>query len=484
MYRTQDRRQLELENFHLPFGGHLNPQNRWIQLAKLIPWEEFEAKYSCHFSEEEKGAPAKIFRTALGALIIKEKLGITDRETVEQIRENPYLQYVIGMECYRDEAPFDASMMVHFRKRITPKMLKEINERIHTEQVKKKQKDEKKTRETDRQDSVENENKGKLIVDATCTPADIRYPTDLSLLNEAREKTEEIIDILHEPLKGKEKKVRTYRQRARKEYVQVAKKKKPNTKTIRRGIRKQLQYVRRNLGHIAELSGKTSLTLLDNRMYQNLLVIKKLYEQQQYMYETKTHRVAERIVSISQPHVRPIVRGKEKAEVEFGAKISVALVDGYTFLEKLSWDAYNESNYLIDHIKSYKRRFGYYPESVHVDGIYRNRENRRYCAEHGIRISGPPLGRPQKDEKKHRDVIKQTRLDELIRIAIEGRFGNGKRTYGWDRIMTKLKNTSETAIGVTVLVMNMEKIARDLLLLIFTLLQKLAYRRSVSVNYY
>lgn len=125
-------------------------------------------------------------------------------------------------------------------------------------------------------------------------------------------------------------------------------------------------------------------------MYQNLLVIKKLYEQQKYMYETKTHRVAERIVSISQPHVRPIVRGKEKAEVEFGAKISVGL----------------------------------------VDGIYRNRENRSYCAEHGIRISGPPLGRPQKDEKKHRDVLKQTRLDELIRIAIEGRFGNGKRKYG------------------------------------------------------
>jgi len=137
MYRTKDRRQLELENFHLPFGGHLNPGNRWIELAKLIPWEEFEEKYACQFSEEERGAPAKPFRTALGALLIKEKLGITDRETVEQIRENPYLQYVIGMEGYRDEAPFDASMMVHFRKRITAKMLQEINERIHTEQVKK-----------------------------------------------------------------------------------------------------------------------------------------------------------------------------------------------------------------------------------------------------------------------------------------------------------------------------------------------------------
>lgn len=289
--------------------------------------------------------------------------------------------------------------------------------------------------------------------------------------------------MLHAPLKGKEKKVRTYRQRARKEYVQVAKKRKPNTKTIRRGIRKQLQYVRRNLGHIKELREKTSLYLLDKRRYRNLLVIQKLYEQQRYMYDTKTHRVADRIVSISQPHVRPIVRGKEKAEVEFGAKISVSMVDGYAFLEKLSWDAYNESTYLIDHIQSYKRRCGHYPASLHVDRIYRNRENRRYCKDKGIRISGPPLGRPQKDKKEHKKVLKEARFDERIRIAIEGKFGNGKRRYGWDRIMTKLKDTSETAIGVTVLVMNMEKIVRDLLLRILSLVKKLVQKRNLDENY-
>lgn len=144
MYRTKDARQLELENFYLPFGGHLNPNNRWIQLARLIPWEEFEEQYAEHFVDYEMGAPAKPFRMALGALLIKEKLDITDRETVEQIRENHYLQYLIGMEGYRDEAPFDASMMVHFRKRITPDMLADINERIHSEQVKKNSKMKKK----------------------------------------------------------------------------------------------------------------------------------------------------------------------------------------------------------------------------------------------------------------------------------------------------------------------------------------------------
>lgn len=136
MYRIQDKSQREFEHFALPFGGHLDEKNRWVELARIIPWEEFEEKYAENFNEET-GAPAKSFRMAFGALLIKEKLGLTDRETTLQIQENPYLQYLIGIHGYTNEAPFDASMMVHFRKRITAEMISEINERIHEEQVKK-----------------------------------------------------------------------------------------------------------------------------------------------------------------------------------------------------------------------------------------------------------------------------------------------------------------------------------------------------------
>lgn len=96
MYRKQGLSPISAEKFELPFSGKLSEDNRWVVLANLIPWEEFEDEYSCDFSVE-MGAPAKPFRMALGALIIKEKLGISDRETVEQIKENPYLQYFIGM---------------------------------------------------------------------------------------------------------------------------------------------------------------------------------------------------------------------------------------------------------------------------------------------------------------------------------------------------------------------------------------------------
>ena len=115
----------------------MSPDNRWVRLAELIPWDEFEESYAEQFAQSGQGAPAKPFRLALGSLIIKEKLDITDEETVEQLRENHYLQYFVGMEGYKDEELFDPSMMVHFRKRITVEMLTEINERIHSERVKK-----------------------------------------------------------------------------------------------------------------------------------------------------------------------------------------------------------------------------------------------------------------------------------------------------------------------------------------------------------
>lgn len=307
-------------------------------------------------------------------------------------------------------------------------------------------------------------------MDATCVPSDIRYPTDLSLLNEAREKLEGIIDILHKPHRGERKKVRTYRQKARGDYLNVAKMRKPSMSKLRKGIRKQLQYIARNVRYINGLQEETSLQALSNRQYQDLLVIQELYRQQKKMYQEKTHTVDSRIVSIAQPYVRPIVRGKSSAEVEFGAKISVALVDGYAFLERLSWDNYNESTDLLFHIEQYKKRFGCYPASAHVDRIFRTRKNREECKTRGIRLSGPALGRPPKDKEAYKRMLDESRQDEKDRIPIEGTFGNGKRKYGLGRITAKLKKTSETTIGMIILVMNLEKLLRDFLLSFFRFL--------------
>jgi transposase, IS5 family len=279
----------EFESFYLPFGGHLASNNRWVRMAKLIPWTEVEQRYEKLFADSGMGAPAKNVRIALGALIIKERLGLSDEETVEQIRENPYLQYFLGYQGYQKEAPFEASMMVHFRKRLGREDLNWVQERIAQRSQNKQDKP---------KDKDPPQNDGKLIVDATVAPADIKYPTDVNLLNEAREKTEAIIDRLHEPLRGQEVKVRTYRQRARKDYLRFAKKRKHTQREWRQAIGKQLRYVQRNVRHIQQLANRVELSRLSRRQLRDLWVVQELLRQQQQMHREGTHAVAGRIVSL------------------------------------------------------------------------------------------------------------------------------------------------------------------------------------------
>lgn len=467
MYRSNRSQQLEFPDFYLPFSGQLDPENRWIQWARLVPWPLAEEIYHEDLCEDF-GAPIVPSRTALGALLVKERLGLTDRETVDAIQENPYLQFFIGLEEFTQEKPFDASLMVDFRKRFGEEGMRRIAEAIALpslpEDTEEDQNDDE--GETPPADSPPTTaNRGQLIADATCAPADIRYPTDVSLLNEAREKTDALVDRLHEPLVGKEPRPRTYRQKARRQFVAFAKRKKPGRHKIRQANRQQLGYLKRNLrviDRLLEHPQALPLAQLSRREYQHLLICRELSRQQQQMVDQRSQRVDDRIVSISQPHVRPIKRGKAGRDTEFGAKLSVSLVDGFSFVDRLSWDNYNESLDLIGQIERYKDRLGFYPESVHVDKIYRTRENRAYCQERGIRMSGPPLGR--KPQTVSREEKRQAAADEAIRNQVEGKFGQGKRRFGLGRIMTKLAGTSAAQIVLTFLMMNLERALQLLVL--------------------
>ena len=467
MYRHTEK-QLTFADFQLPFGGKLLSTNRWIRLSQMIPWYEFEDQYCRNLSNSGQGPPAFSVRMALAALIIKERLGVTDEECVEQIRENPYLQFFCGLKAFTTDLPFHPTMFVHFRKRFPADVLSRINEALVARAAENHKKD-----DDDSNDTAPpgNPNKGKLVIDATCVPADITYPTDLKLLNTAREKSEEIIDVLHSRRGSGYKKPRTYRRKARKAYLAVAKSRRVGTRKLRKALRGQLGYLRRNLGSIEKLSHSTSLGILNRKQYRDLLVISELYRQQQWMFDHRSHKINDRIVSISQPHVRPIKRGKAGSDTEFGAKLSVSLVGGYAFVDKTSWDNFNECQDLQDQVEAYRKRFGVYPESVHADRIYRTRDNLRYCKKHHIRLSGPRLGRPPKITPENAMRLQaealQARQDELDRIPIEGKFGQGKRRFGIGRLLTKLASTSETAIVLCFLVMNLEKWLAAIFLCLF-----------------
>ena len=386
MYRYSNG-QISLSDFQQPMGMRLREDNRWVKKAQSIPWDKIEEKYADLFPSET-GNVAKPLQLALGACLIQREYGYSDVETVLQIQENPYLQYFCGYAGYNDsKLPFDASSMVHFRKRLTPEVLAQINEMVIQEAQK--------TEDNDNQDDNKPDgggNSGTIIVDATCAPSNIRYPQDVSLLNEARENAEKLLDILHSPTDGK--KPRTYRKRARKDYLKYVRCRKHTAKMTRKAIGKQLNYLKRDL---AAIDGKLNQEkALNIHQTERLETIRKIYEQQKYMYDNHTHSVENRIVSVSQPFVRPIVRGKVGKPVEFGMKLDISVTDGWTRLEYRSFDAYNEATKLQEMIENFHKREGHYPSRVLADKIYRNRENLSYCKARGIRLSGPALGRPKK----------------------------------------------------------------------------------------
>jgi len=455
--------QLTLEGFETPFAQKLQAQNRWIVLAQRIPWDDIVSVYDKQMRNSETGASHINGRVIIGCIVIKHMCNLSDEETLLQIQENMYMQYFIGYSGFSTEAPFDSSLFVEIRKRLGLEQINAINEKIFQLSNTVTKKDppnnspNKTNNDSSEQDQVAKvdckEHEGRLLMDATACPQDIAYPTDLNVLNDSREKSEQIIDILYDKKLHGETKPRTYREDARTWYLKTAQKKSKSKNEIRIALGKQLRFLKRNIKNIYRLLDAYDQIPLDRQSYKYLLVIQETYRQQQEMRQNKVHSIDNRIVSIHQPHIRPIVRGKVKAKVEFGSKIQLSLVKGYAFLDHLGWEAFNEGILLMDSVEQYKRRNGFWPQEVLADKIYCNRENRRRLKELGIRLKAKPLGRPS--------AVNTERLRPGERNPIEGKFGQAKTKYGLDRIKARLNQTSESWIASIILVLNLVKLAGE-----------------------
>ena len=492
MIRYEDPNQPCLPGFEKFFGIPLDENNRWIKLSKVIPWDEFAKAYNQNMSSG-RGRPAKAARLVIGAVIIKHKLCLGDEETIDQIRENPYLQYFIGLSTFQTKAPFAPSLFVDIRRRMGSEVFEQFNQSIINKlENKAKLKTSKRTppqekdgsppqtgaepkKEEQASDGNETQpelHRGKLILDATVAEQAIRFPTDLGLLNEAREISEKLIDTLY-PQSGLVKKPRTYRRKARKAYLALAKQRKPKTNKRRNGIRQQLQYLKRNLSHIDKLLGlvadeSTALTFPQRRQY---WIIQHVYRQQEEMHRNREQRCDHRIVSICQPHVRPVVRGKAGKKVEFGAKIGVSLTGNrLAHVDHLEWNPHYEGHDLPIQVEAYKKRYGYYPEVVIGDQLYGSRANRKYLDNLNIRFAGKALGRPKKKTDENRLQLlaedRQKKAEYRERIPIEGKFGQGKNGYRLNYIRARTQATSEAWIRGIFLVMNLLVLSSNFLALV------------------
>ena len=486
MYYRNDPEQLSMEEFFLPFGGRLRKDNRWVRLAEIMPWTHIEEIYVRSMSEET-GRPGISSRIAFGSLYIKAHCRLTDEETVRALQENPYMQYFVGLHEFHSEPLYDASEMVYFRKRFPVEEVAKINESVCTgqwpeeqrnvdrndgedkgeeppaasggegESTPKRSKQKGKTNKSTskKKEKRRKKNRGKLILDATVAPADIKYPTDIDLLNRSREHLETAVNILWQHVPHTGHKLPYSAKKARKSYLKLAKSKKWTQAKCRKAIGEQLNYILLAARQLEKYSAQVphANTLFPRWLRDRLAVIPVVYQQQKEMYDNRTHSCQDRIVSLEQPHVRPIQRGKRPNPTEFGQKLHLSVVDGFTYLEQTSWSNFNESCDLMPAVEDYLRKFGCYPCAVLADKIYQTRANKLYCKERGIRLSGPPLGR-RKASQTDAKIKRQMYRDACERNAVEGRNGNAKRRFGLDRIFSKLDETAKTEAALILLAMN------------------------------
>jgi hypothetical protein len=219
-------------------------------------------------------------------------------------------------------------------------------------------------------------------------------------------------------------------------------------------VGQQLRFLKKNLGHIETLLkvfSKISPLDLDKKQKQYLETLHTVYAQQYQMHSTRTKRIDNRIVNIHQPHVRPIVRGKDGKKVEFGSKIQLSLSNGFAFIDKLSWDNFNEGGYLQESVNLYKKRFGYYPKEVLADKIYCTRANRKILKVLNIELRAKPLRRPSIA------AALSNQVSPGERNPVEGKFGQAKAGYSMDCIKVKLKTTGESWIASLILVLTLIK---------------------------
>ena len=239
-------------------------------------------------------------------------------------------------------------------------------------------------------------------------------------------------------------------------------KRKPD-KVLRRGLKLQINYLKRNIKTINGLLDtiKDGRVPFDKHQSKYFFVIQQVLAQQEAMFKDKSNSCEDRIVNIHQPHVRPIVRGKAKAKVEFGAKINVSLQEGYARIDRFEWDAYNEGCDLPMQVERYRELNGHYPELVQVDKIYLNRSNRAWLKERNIRHTGDPLGRKPVKKVKSYYMRRKERREAAERNQIEGKFGQGKNGYNLNQIRAKLSSTSMSWIAAIIFVMNIIRYTRD-----------------------
>jgi IS5 family transposase len=390
--------------------GKLYPSIPFKALAQNIPIPAFE----------KSGRGRKPFLKVEGAIalmVLKHYLGLSDELLIERLNTDWSMQYFCGVQLGVRKIK-DKNLVSYWRsylgthldmaqlQSILADYWKPYMEQTHV-----------------------------TLMDATCYESHLRYPTAVKLLWESIVKIYGIVEQKRSGLKlrstrsnyGKHKQLYMLFQRNRKK-----------TKRKEKKLRKQLlKYLLRLMQGLDDLQHKHRYSY-SNKEQKLLSTIKTVYEQQHELLYGSSEKIPHRIVSLNKPYIRPIVRGKEIKAVEFGAKVHKVQVSGISFIEHLSYEAFNEGTRLKQSVAFHQKYFGKLRQ-LGADAIYATNENRRYCSKLGIATSFVAKGKEGK--LAHQKRTMRSALSVVRGTVLEGSFGNEKNHYLLNKIKAKTQAT-------------------------------------------
>ncbi len=422
-----------------------------IKIADTIDWVSLSEKLSLFYCSDN-GRPTKPARAKVGLLILKHLYGHSDESVVDMLKRDIYAQYLCDVSLKEAVTFINPSSLTRFRKQIGAAGVKLIETEVLNSL--------KKTKTLHGR---------RLVVDTTVMPSNIAYPTDVVLLEKVRRQA---VKYLQKAKDFGAKGHRTYQRTARKVFITFAKIRKHTIRFRKKTQKKLLQFASRNVRQLNETlqslqpqaeETNTALQSLpqktDNIIKEQFLqetktfvsTAQKIIAQQKGVYRNK--KVSERIVSIHQPHIRPMVRGKYPISVEFGPKILLNLQNDYLFLESVQFNNVADSHLLETSFQKYKERFDRYPTQLAADRGFWSKENRQLAENYGVKKIAI-------ENKGKSSYLKGQPFRERLRrlrCKIEAKISLAKRKYGLDRCLYSIQGGEEIWVRLGLLAMNLKQ---------------------------
>lgn len=389
------------------------------QLYQAIPWESLSAKIPSP-AHQLSGLGCKPWFNVQGGLalmFLKHYLQLSDAKLIERINTDWSLQMFCGIQLKSVEMIRDKDLPAWWRNY--------LGQHLDMTGWQKAMAEKWKPLMQQTQSSSQ---------DATCYESRIAHPTDVKLIWQSCNETHLLIQELRSEYD--ERKSRNNYTERKKEYQSYQKSKKKTLRQEKKLRKKLMKYLQRLFALLTVLCEKHRVAL-SHRKKQRLETIGKIYEQQ--LKKLYGEKIEGRIVSLSKPYIRPIIRGKEVKAVEFGAKVNKLQVDGISFIEHLSYDAFNEGTRLEKGIRLHQDLLGKCKQCS-ADAIYATNANRKYCKRKGIVTNFIPKGR-QKSAHIEQATQMRSILNKERGTKLEGSFGNEKNHYLLSKVKARTQNT-------------------------------------------